>query len=151
VVSDITGLDVDYRFPAYVGMGGVKVIAPTGTLRPYGLGGFGYGRVKGTVSVEGDDVTELLDEIGALDRDDIEFNKVLSRWVAEWRFQTEVCTRTSATASVNSSTRVTLAASGRRRPRTGSGAATGPATGIAAPRHASCTVPWIVATSRSPP
>jgi len=71
LVSDITGLEVDYRFPAYVGVGGVKVIAP------YGLGGFGYGRVKGTVSVEGDDVTELLDELGFLDRDDLEFNKIL--------------------------------------------------------------------------
>ena len=77
LVSDITGLDVDYRFPAYVGVGGVKVIAPRGILRPYGLGGFGYGRVKGTVSVEGDDVTELLDDLGFLDRDEIEFNKVL--------------------------------------------------------------------------
>ncbi len=76
-VSDVTGLDVDYRLPAYVGIGGVKVIAPRGIVRPYGLGGFGYGRVKGTVSVEGDDVTELLDDLGYLDRDDLEFNKPL--------------------------------------------------------------------------
>lgn len=76
-VSDVTGLDVDYRFPAYVGVGGVKIIAPRGVVRPYGLGGFGYGRVKGTVSVEGDDVTELLDDLGYLDRDDLEFNKAL--------------------------------------------------------------------------
>ena len=77
IVSDLTGLDVNYRFPAYVGVGGVRVIAPRGFVRPYGLGGFGFGRVKGTVEVEGEDVTELLDELGYLDRDDIEFNKPL--------------------------------------------------------------------------
>jgi opacity protein-like surface antigen len=77
IVSDLTGLDVNYRFPAYVGVGGVKVIATRGMVRPYGLGGFGFGRVRGTVEVEGEDVTELLDDLGYLDRDDIEFNKPL--------------------------------------------------------------------------
>ena len=77
IVSDLTGLDVNYRFPTYAGVGGVKVIAPRGVVRPYGLGGFGFGRVKGTVEVEGEDVTELLDDLGYLDRDDIEFNKPL--------------------------------------------------------------------------
>ena len=77
IVSELTGLDVNYRFPAYVGVGGAKVIAPRGVVRPYGLGGFGFGRVKGTVEVEGEDVTELLDDLGYLDRDDIEFSKPL--------------------------------------------------------------------------
>lgn len=77
LVSDLTGFDVNYRFPTYVGVGGAKVIAPRGVIRPYGLGGFGFGRVKGTVEVEGEDVTDLLDDLGYLDRDDIEFSKPL--------------------------------------------------------------------------
>lgn len=77
VVSDLTGLDVNYRFPTYAGVGGVKVIAPRGVVRPYGLGGFGFGRVRGTVEIEGEDVTGLLDDLGYLDRDDIEFSKPL--------------------------------------------------------------------------
>jgi hypothetical protein len=77
LVSELTGLDVNYRFPAFVGLGGVRVIAPRGAVRPYGVGGFGFGRVMGRVEVEDDDVTELLDELGFLDRDDIEFNKPL--------------------------------------------------------------------------
>jgi opacity protein-like surface antigen len=46
-------------------------------VRPYGLGGFGYGRVSGTVEIEGEDVTGLLDEFDIIDRDDINFNKAL--------------------------------------------------------------------------
>jgi hypothetical protein len=76
-ISDATGLDVNYRFPTYVAMGGAKVTAPSGAVRPYALGGFGYGRVKGTVEVEGDDVTDLLDDLGYLDKDEVQFNKVL--------------------------------------------------------------------------
>lgn len=77
LISAIVGTDIDLRAPAYVAMGGLKVIAPRGRVRPYGLGGVGYGRVNGKVEVEGEDVTGLLDELGALDRDDIEFNKLL--------------------------------------------------------------------------
>lgn len=77
LISDIVGADVNYRFPTFTGIGGLKVIAPRGAVRPYGLGGFGYGRVNGTVEVEGEDVTDLLDEFGFLDRDDVSFNKVL--------------------------------------------------------------------------
>ena len=76
-VSYIVDADVNYRFPTFTGVGGLKVIAPRGTIRPYGLGGLGYGRVNGTVEVEGEDVTELFDEFGFLDRDDISFNKML--------------------------------------------------------------------------
>ena len=77
LVSYIVDADVNYRFPTFTGVGGLKVIAPRGTIRPYGLGGLGYGRVNGTVEVEGEDVTELLDNFGVLDRDDISFNKML--------------------------------------------------------------------------
>jgi hypothetical protein len=77
IISDIVGADVNYRFPSFVGVGGLKVIAPRGAIRPYGLGGFGYGRVNGTVEIEGEDVTDLLDEFGYLDRDDVDFNKTL--------------------------------------------------------------------------
>lgn len=77
LVSDIAGVDVNYRLPTLTAIGGLKVIAPRGTLRLYGLGGFGYGRVNGTVEVEGEDVTGLLDEFGYLDREDISFNKAL--------------------------------------------------------------------------
>lgn len=77
LISVIVGTDFDMRFPAYVATGGLKVIAPRGRIRPYGLGGVGYGRVNGKVEVEGEDVTGLLDEFNMLDRDDIEFNKML--------------------------------------------------------------------------
>ena len=77
LIGDLVGADVNYRFPTYTLIGGAKVIAPRGRVRPYGLAGFGYGRVNGTVEVEGEDVTGLLDELGYLDRDDINFNKAL--------------------------------------------------------------------------
>jgi opacity protein-like surface antigen len=77
LVSDIVGADVNYRFPAWTAVGGVKVIAPRGRVRPYGLGGLGYGRVNGTIEVEGEDVTKLLDDLGYIDRNDFNFNKVL--------------------------------------------------------------------------
>lgn len=77
LISDIAGADVNYRSPSFTAVGGLKVIAPRGAIRPYGIGGVGYGRVNGTVEVEGEDVTGLLDEFGLLDRDDISFNKVL--------------------------------------------------------------------------
>jgi opacity protein-like surface antigen len=77
VANAIYGVDVNVRFPTYTVMGGVKVIAPRGSFRPYGLGGFGYGRVNGTIEVEGKDVTDLLDSLGYIDRTDITFNKVL--------------------------------------------------------------------------
>lgn len=76
-LSDLTDVDINIRFPTYVVMGGAKVTAPRGAIRPYALGGFGYGRVNGTVEVEGDDVTEALDDLGYIDRDDVQFNKVL--------------------------------------------------------------------------
>lgn len=77
IVSFIVGADVDYKFPAFTGVGGLKVIAPRGLVRPYGLGGFGFGRVSGKVKVEGEDVTNLLDSLGYLDRDDLIFTKAL--------------------------------------------------------------------------
>jgi hypothetical protein len=77
IVSNIVDSDVNYRFPTFTGIGGLKVIAPRGAIRPYGLGGFGYGRTNGTVEIEGEDVTELFDELGFLDRDDVSFNKML--------------------------------------------------------------------------
>ena len=77
ILSDIAGADMNFRFPTFIGVGGLKVIAPRGTIRPYGLGGFGYGRTNGTVELEGEDVTELFDEFGVLDRDDMTFNKTL--------------------------------------------------------------------------
>jgi hypothetical protein len=77
VISVLAGADVKYKFPAYVGMGGVKVQVPGRVLRPYGLGGFGVGHVRGTVDVEGDDVTDLLDELGYLNKDDVQFTKPL--------------------------------------------------------------------------
>jgi opacity protein-like surface antigen len=77
LANAIYGVDVNARLPTLVAMGGLKVIAPRGSFRPYGLGGFGYGRVNGTVEVEGKDVTDLLDSLGYLDRRDITFNKVL--------------------------------------------------------------------------
>ncbi|HEX7086419.1 MAG TPA: hypothetical protein VF198_08655 [Vicinamibacterales bacterium] len=77
IVSEIVGLEVNYRFPSYTLVGGGRVMMPGGPVRPYALGGFGMGRVSGIVEVEGEDVTGLLDELGFLDRDDVEFIKPL--------------------------------------------------------------------------
>jgi opacity protein-like surface antigen len=77
LISDLVDADVNFRFPSYTLIGGAKLIAPHGMVRPYGLGGFGYGRVSGTVEIEGEDVTGLLDEFDIIDRDDINFNKAL--------------------------------------------------------------------------
>ena len=77
IVSEIYDVDVNVRVPAFVGIGGVKVIAPSRTVRPYAVGGLGVGRLNGTVEVEGEDVTDLLDELGVLDRDDLDATKLL--------------------------------------------------------------------------
>jgi hypothetical protein len=56
IVEDISGWlldsDVSVKVPAYVGMGGVKVLAPTKHIRPYGMGGFGV--VHTTVKMASD-------------------------------------------------------------------------------------------------
>jgi hypothetical protein len=77
LLSDLYGADLKIRLPAYTLMAGVKVTTPRGSVRPYGLGGFGYGRVNGKIAVEGRDVTGLLDSLGVIDKSDIEFNKML--------------------------------------------------------------------------
>jgi opacity protein-like surface antigen len=77
LVSAIAGFDVNVRLPAYTLMAGVKAVAPRGSVRPYALGGFGYGRVNGTIEFEGRDVTGLLDSLGVVDKSDIDFNKAL--------------------------------------------------------------------------
>lgn len=77
IVSEIYDVDIDARVPALVAIGGLKVIAPIRSVRPYALGGFGVGRLNGTIELEGEDVTDLLDELGVLDRDDLEATKPL--------------------------------------------------------------------------
>jgi hypothetical protein len=77
LISSVVGADVNYRFPSLIGTGGVKLIAPHGKIRPYGVGGVGFGHVSGKVEVEGKDVTSLLDTLGYLDRNDITFTKAL--------------------------------------------------------------------------
>jgi len=77
IVSEIYDVDVNARLPGFVGIGGVKVIAPVRAVRPYAVGGFGVGRFNGTVEIEGEDVTDLLDGLGILDRDDLDATKPL--------------------------------------------------------------------------
>jgi len=77
IVSEIYDVDVNARVPAFVGVGGVKIIAPIRMVRPYAVAGFGAGRLNGTIEIEGEDVTDLLDELGVLDRDDLEATKPL--------------------------------------------------------------------------
>ena len=43
LLTSLAETDFKIRIPAYTLMAGVKVIAPRGTVRPYALGGFGYG------------------------------------------------------------------------------------------------------------
>jgi opacity protein-like surface antigen len=77
LLSDFTGIDVNARMPTFTLTGGARVQAPRGAARPYGIGGFGYGRMNGTIEVEGDDVTDMATELGLIDRDDLQANKLL--------------------------------------------------------------------------
>ncbi len=77
VISVLVGDDVNIRFPSYTLMAGMKVVAPHGVIRPYALGGFGYGRVNGTVELEGRDITGILESEGAISSEDLAINKSL--------------------------------------------------------------------------
>jgi opacity protein-like surface antigen len=74
LVND-TGLDMTVSLPSYVGLGGVKVTAPTGRVRPYGLGGFGFASGKAKLKLEGEDITQLLIQEGIFNKDDISWTK----------------------------------------------------------------------------
>ncbi len=75
IISFATGEKVEYKAPAYVGMGGVKVIAPTRGVRPYGLGGFGVGYGKIKVKLNGEDVTNLVSLVSGINDDDLKYTK----------------------------------------------------------------------------
>lgn len=72
VVDDV---DLEVRTPAFVGMGGVKVMAPRGAIRPYAMGGFGVARTKARFEIDGIDVLDLALGLGELDEDDVRFTK----------------------------------------------------------------------------
>jgi hypothetical protein len=72
VVDDV---DVEVRTTAFVGVGGVKVMAPRGAVRPYALGGFGVARAKSIFEIDGIDVIDIALGLGDLDEDDVRFTK----------------------------------------------------------------------------
>lgn len=68
-VFDFFDSRLDVSIPTVYGIGGVRVIAPAGPIRPYGVFGAGFARLSGTIEFDGEDVTEeVLDLIG-LDED----------------------------------------------------------------------------------
>jgi opacity protein-like surface antigen len=71
----VDDLDVEVRTPAFLGMGGVKVMAPRGGIRPYALGGFGVARTKAKVEIDGIDVLDLALGLGELEEEDVRFTK----------------------------------------------------------------------------
>ena len=77
LISVLVGDDVNIRFPSYTLMAGMKAVAPRGVVRPYAVGGFGYGRVNGTVELEGRDITGILESEGAISSEDLAINKTL--------------------------------------------------------------------------
>jgi opacity protein-like surface antigen len=74
-VADFSGYDLGISLPSYVGLGGIKVTAPSSGVRPYGLGGFGFGSGKMKVKVDGEDITQLLISEGLVDNSDIKWTK----------------------------------------------------------------------------
>lgn len=72
-VSAIYGVNFEEKVPGFAAIGGIKVIAPNHlAVRPYGVGGFGYGHGTAHIKVEGIDITDQL-----LDKQDIHYDKPL--------------------------------------------------------------------------
>ena len=70
------GLVITAKVPAYVGMGGVKVIAPPSLpVRPYGLGGFGIGHGHTVIRLNGEDITDDAAILSGTNPDDLKFTK----------------------------------------------------------------------------
>jgi hypothetical protein len=68
--GDVT---VDASIPAFFGLGGVRVIAPSGAIRPYALGGIGFARLNAKVEVLGLDITDALFDDGELSSTELMF------------------------------------------------------------------------------
>jgi hypothetical protein len=65
--TKISGVDVSVKVPMFAAMGGVKLIAPRHmTVRPYGLGGFGFGHGMLAIKAAGEDITDLAAEAAGL-------------------------------------------------------------------------------------
>lgn len=71
--------DFDAKAPSFFGVGGLKMRIPTeGSLRPYVLGGFGFGSIDVNISeATVGDFTEALIADGYLLREDVEATKML--------------------------------------------------------------------------
>lgn len=64
IASDLVGVNFTARVPSFTVMGGGKVMAPRGQVRPYALGGFGYSWSKAAIEVNGTDVSGMLSQFG---------------------------------------------------------------------------------------
>lgn len=64
-VFDALNPVVDVSIPALYGIGGIRIAAPAGPIRPYGVAGVGFARLSADVDVFGIDITNLIeDQIG---------------------------------------------------------------------------------------
>lgn len=81
VLSAITGQQWDFnvKAPSFFGTAGLKMRVPTeGSIRPYVLGGLGFGSIDVNISeIDLGDVTETLIADGYLFREDIEATKMM--------------------------------------------------------------------------
>ena len=75
LVGDLAGVSLELKIPTYVGMGGVKAIAPIMAVRPYVIGGFGVAHGAGKILVEGEDQTELVLGLADLEKSDVSYTK----------------------------------------------------------------------------
>ena len=57
-MSEQMGSNFGVAVPTTYGIGGVKLFAPTGTVKPYGLAGIGYAHTAVRYNVSGTDVTD---------------------------------------------------------------------------------------------
>ena len=81
VLTALTGQvwDFNVKAPSFFGVGGLKMRVPMdGTMRPYVLGGIGFGSIDVNISeIDLGDVTEVLIADGHLLREDIEATKMM--------------------------------------------------------------------------
>jgi opacity protein-like surface antigen len=57
------GSTLGVAVPTTYGIGGVKLFAPAGTVKPYGLAGLGYARTNPRYSVSGVDITRQVESL----------------------------------------------------------------------------------------
>lgn len=80
LLGDVLGVPLELKFPNYVGIGGVKAIAPPMAVRPYGIGGFGVAHSTGKILVDGEDQTQLVLEAAGMEKSDISYTEPIAEF-----------------------------------------------------------------------